>query len=192
MNFDKNTTSGKSLKIFTIGHKVLRNKTKAITVFDDALQDFVNQMLECMYNNNGIGLAAPQIGESKKICVIDVTPCLSDNDTCLFNGKLISDIKTIMPIFLINPVVIEKSSETTTELEGCLSIPKFSANVRRAKKITVQFLDIKGNEHRITTDGIFARCLQHEIDHLNGILYTDLISQSDKTKLAKYLSNNIN
>ncbi len=177
-----------TLNVCTVGNKILRTKTKEISCFNENLKNFVQQMLKCMYDNNGIGLAAPQIGYSQKICVIDVSPCLSESDNCSLDDTKITNISTIMPLFLINPVIIQKSTETTTRMEGCLSIPDFSAEVRRPQKIIVQFLDIKGNKHTLSADAILARCIQHEVDHLNGILYTDLISQSDKNRFAKYLA----
>lgn len=188
MNVEQNFPADKPLNICVIGNHVLREKTKSITVFDDELFDFVKKMLRCMYDNNGIGLAAPQVGQSKKICVIDVSPCLSDGDSCTMDGSQNVDIRKIMPLFMINPAITEESAETSDEMEGCLSVPDFSASVRRPSTVTVQFMDIHAQKHSITANAILARCMQHEIDHLNGRLYTDLIGKTDKLRLAKYLS----
>lgn len=188
MNDEKFSSPDKSLNVFTIGDQVLRAKTKAVTVFDNELKSFVNQMLTCMYENSGIGIAAPQVGHSQKICVIDVSPCVSEGDLCIMDDTQVVDIKAIMPIFLINPVITHKSTETCIEVEGCLSVPDFSAPVRRPVEVTVEFLDADGKSHIVTANSIFSRCMQHEIDHLNGRLYTDLINDEDKSRLVKYLS----
>lgn len=188
MNDEKNLSSDKSLNIFTIGDQVLRAKTKAVTSFDNMLKKFVREMLACMYENNGIGIAAPQVGHSRKICVIDVSPCVSEGDLCTMDGEQITDIKTIMPLFLINPIITKKSTDTCTEVEGCLSVPDFSAPVRRPVEVTVEYVDDDGKTHTLTANAILSRCMQHEIDHLNGQLYTDIIGKEDKVKLAKYLS----
>lgn len=188
MDDEQNLPTGKPLSICTIGNRVLRAKTKIITDFDELLSEFLERMLACMYENHGVGLAAPQVGCSKKICVIDVSPCLSEDDTCTLDGKIVKNIADIMPLFLVNPAVTKKSADMIEQEEGCLSVPDFSARVRRPQEVTVQYVDPAQKQHTITANAILARCMQHEIDHLNGRLYTDLITKEDKARLARYLS----
>lgn len=176
------------LKIHIVGDSILRTKTKSIVNFDQNLIDFSKKMTNTMYTQKGIGLAAPQIGYSFKICVIDVSPCLSGQEKCIMDTQIVSDITTIMPICLINPIITWQSQDFLTIEEGCLSIPNFSANVSRPKEISVLYYDSIGNKHTIQSDGIFARCMQHEIDHLNGVLYTDLVKQNDRFRFTKYIA----
>ncbi|PHR25916.1 MAG: peptide deformylase [Desulfotalea sp.] len=165
------------LKIYQYPEAVLRKKTQAITDFDENLNQLVADMGETMYEAPGIGLAAPQIGRSLKLIVVDTS---KDSDT----------EKEFMAI--INPVIIAHEGRQVDE-EGCLSLPELSANVDRYKKITVSFLDIKGKAQEITAEDRFSVVLQHEIDHLNGILFLDHLSTLKrslyKKKVKKWLKN---
>ncbi|MDR2435995.1 MAG: peptide deformylase [Puniceicoccales bacterium] len=188
MNFKTEQSDGTVFKICTIGDDILRKKTKFVTIFDKNLHALVGDMIATMYACDGIGLAAPQIGISLKIAVIDVSLCPSESETCELDGKDIQDITTIMPLHLINPEIIHYSSETCGQREGCLSIPEFHGHVRRPAEVVFRFVDRQNISHTLTCSGILARCAQHEIDHLNGKLYTDLMSPKDKRRLAKYLA----
>lgn len=155
-------------KIYQYPEPVLRQKTAKIDIFDSDLAKLVEDMAETMYDAPGIGLAAPQIGESIKLIVVDTT---EDKE-----GE-----KEYMP--LVNPQIIAHEGNQVDE-EGCLSVPELTANVQRYLKITVAYQDLQGQAHELATVNRFAVVLQHEIDHLNGILFIDHLSPL-KRKLYK-------
>ena len=135
-------------------------------------QRLMDDMLETMYNANGIGLAAIQIGIPKRIIVMDI----SKND------------KKDSPMYFVNPVIKNKDTETTIYEEGCLSVPNFFAEVNRPKKCNVEYLDYDGNKKIINAEGLLATCIQHEMDHLEGILFIDYLSKLKKNIIVKKLS----
>lgn len=141
------------------GDPVLRKKTLPVETFDDDLHAFVDQMIHDMYENDGVGLAAPQIGESVRIAIVDVTA----GDQA--------------PLVLINPEIMWSSEDIVESEEGCLSIPDINLKVKRPEKVTVKAYNEDGEEYIITeASGLLARALQHEIDHLDGILFIDKAS----------------
>jgi peptide deformylase len=142
------------LKIREIGDPVLRTKAKEVEEVTDKTRRLLNDMAETMYDAPGVGLAAPQIGISKRIVVIDVGSGLFE---------------------LINPEIIESSAKTYIDNEGCLSIPGKTAKVERAYKVKVKALDRDGKEIIVEGKGLLARALQHEIDHLDGKLFVDYL-----------------
>lgn len=144
------------LNIRKIGDPVLRSKAKSVKEVTDKTRDLIDNMAETMYNAPGVGLAAPQVGVLLRVIVVDV-----DDG----NGL----------IELINPEIIEASEEKTIMEEGCLSIPGTTGDVIRSKSITVKGLDRSGKEVLINAKDYLARALQHEIDHLNGVLFTDKV-----------------
>jgi peptide deformylase len=121
----------------------------------------MDDMLETMYDANGIGLAAIQVGVAKRVAVIDLDP----------KGP------KSQPIYLINPRIVEASGEINTFNEGCLSVPDIWEDVKRPSTLTVEYTDEKGAKQIVKADGIFATCLQHEIDHINGLLFIDHLSK---------------
>jgi len=145
------------LEIVKIGDPILRQKASPVTKITKKTTKLIQDMIETMYAADGAGLAAPQVGVSLQIVVIDV-------------GE--------GPIVLINPKIIESEGEII-DVEGCLSIPGKKAYVKRAAQVTVVALNEKGKTIRIVGEDYLARALQHEIDHLNGILYVDLIDEDD-------------
>ncbi len=147
-------------RIRQIGDPVLRRETDQIKEFDDKLISVVQNMLVTMHEAEGIGLAAPQVGISKKIVVVDISSV---------------EEKDLKPKVFINPAIIDKSGESVIE-EGCLSIPGIREDVARPESVTVEYFDEIGNKLKNEFSGWMARVLQHEIDHLNGILFVDLIS----------------
>lgn len=163
-------------KIYQYPEAVLRKETKKIASFDQNLTKLVEAMLETMYDAPGIGLAAPQIGESIKLIVVDTT-----KDT---EGEK-------QHMVLVNPEIIDHGGSQIDE-EGCLSVPELTANVKRYKNITVSYQDIEGQSHELATEDRFAVVLQHEIDHLNGILFIDHLSPLKrnlyKKKVKKWLA----
>ncbi|MCA0402818.1 MAG: peptide deformylase [Proteobacteria bacterium] len=144
-------------KIVYLPEEVLRKVAKPVEKFDDELQTLIDDMFETMYHANGVGLAAPQIGISLRLSVIDV----------------VGDKK--QQIVIINPEIIASEGECEYE-EGCLSVPSAYDKVKRAKQVTVRALDRFGKSFEMTADGLLGECFQHEIDHLNGKLFIDLLS----------------
>ncbi|HXJ01367.1 MAG TPA: peptide deformylase [Micropepsaceae bacterium] len=128
---------------------------------DSKLRRFMADMVETMYAENGIGLAAIQVGVAKRVAVIDLDP-----------GGPASK-----PIYLVNPRIVEADGELSTYNEGCLSVPEVWDDVKRPARITVEYTDENGKIQTVKADGLFATCLQHEIDHINGLLFIDHLSK---------------
>jgi peptide deformylase len=156
-------------KIYQYPDSVLRKETEEVTVFDNDLATLVEDMAETMYDAPGIGLAAPQIGKSIKLIVVDTTQ--------KEEGE-----KQYLP--MVNPEIIAHEGIQVDE-EGCLSVPELTANVTRFKNVTVTYQDLQGQQHEISTENRFAVVLQHEIDHLNGILFIDHLSPLKRTLYKK-------
>jgi peptide deformylase len=138
---------------------VLRRKAKRVSRVDESLNRLIDDMIETMYEVSGAGLAAPQVGVSLKIAVIGIPE---------------EEV-----IVLVNPEVVKKSGERVV-IEGCLSVPGYRGEIKRAEKVTVKAFDRNGKAFRIKADDLLAEVLEHEIDHLNGILYIDLLESPDK------------
>lgn len=155
------------LKIF--GDEVLREKTENVTVFDDDFKDLIKKMYKVMIKNKGIGLAAPQVGISKRFFIVDI------------------EQKKDSMIMVANPEVIYSSEDQEAMEEGCLSVPGIWANVTRAHSIVMKGKNINGEDIQITAEGLFARALLHEKDHLDGILFVDKIDDKDKAKISSDL-----
>jgi peptide deformylase len=155
-------------EILTSEHPALRQKAKKIKKIDAALQKLIDDMIETMEDAPGQGLAAPQIGVGLRVIVIDAKPGELEDE----------DKEEAVKLQLINPEVAEKSGEQFGE-EGCLSIPGYVGNVRRALRVTVKGMNRKGKDVKIKASHNLARALLHEIDHLDGILYTDLLEKPE-------------
>ena len=156
---------------------LLKKISKPVEKVDDALRQLMKEMLNTMYSERGIGLAAVQVGVLKRILVIDVNYKITEHDHqhhhhC--DGIHVTDTK---PRYFINPEIIEFSKENASYNEGCLSFPGARSEVRRPQKVKVKFLDYHGKEQLEEMDGLLATCIQHEIDHLNGITFVDHISK---------------
>lgn len=173
------------LDIVQYGNPVLRLRCKPVEKVDDNLIQFVGDMLETMVDANGVGLAAPQVGVDIRLAVIDV----SHDPECVsylrVNGED-TDLLSIMPLVFINPE-LEFGDEKESGMEGCLSIRGIRSEVRRPLdvKATLQMLD--GRTMVLETDGLLARALQHEIDHLNGVLFIDRLPAASKVALRNRL-----
>ncbi|MBM2815523.1 MAG: peptide deformylase [Ignavibacteria bacterium] len=152
------------LPIYNCFHPVLKKKTEEVTNFDGELKKFVDDMLETMYHADGIGLAANQVGHSKSVIVLDMSV---SNDDKYRNAK---------PIIMINPRIHSFSEEEVELSEGCLSVPKFFEDVSRPAQIQVQYWDIDMKEYKSEEGDFVSRVMQHEIDHLNGILFFEKLS----------------
>lgn len=164
---------------FTIVHyndPVLRKKGEKITVFDAALATLAGQMIEAMHAHHGIGLAAQQIGRPLQLCVVDVRPAEADFNWILDGAKPPLDL--FMPMAVVNPkVTVLKGTEDYLLEEGCLSFPNIRGDVERPDAIEVHFQDERGVPHVLQCDGLLARCIQHEVDHLNGVLFIDRMTK---------------
>jgi peptide deformylase len=144
---------------------VLRKKAEPVTEFNQELKNLISSMIESMVSSNGVGLAAPQVGISKRI--------------------LIAGYDDMKPIALINPEIIETSLEENVYEEGCLSVPGVYAKVTRPLKIKVQAWNERGRPFTIDADGMLATIIQHEIDHLNGVLFIDHLNEKTKERVLK-------
>ncbi len=155
--------------IYLPDEKTLRQVSKPLAQVDAQARRVFDDMLETMYNAPGIGLAAIQIGVAQRLAVIDLS----------------KEGEVPKPLFLANPKIVWTSEEESDYEEGCLSIPDFYEMVQRPKEVKVQFLDRKGEPMELQASGLLATCLQHEIDHLNGILFIDHISRLKRERVIK-------
>ena len=159
-------------RILTVPDPMLRQKSIPVEKIDTNIKNLMNDMLETMYDAPGIGLAAIQIGIAKRVVVMDVSKEADKKE----------------PLYFVNPEITWKSSTSTTYEEGCLSIPNQFAKIKRADKCNVKYLDYDGEEKEIKAEGLIATCIQHEIDHLNGILFIDYLSNLKKNIIIKKVS----
>ncbi len=162
------------LPITLYGDKILRKKTARVTEVDVKTVKLIKDMFDTMKNAPGIGLAANQVGADKRIFIADISS--------------VEGYENSKPMVFINPKIEKFSEEKNTMEEGCLSIPEIRLDIERPKQITVKFQDTELNEHILDADELLARVIQHECDHLNGILFTDKIPDELKKKLKKDLS----
>ena len=150
---------------------ILRKKSENLEKVDDELKKLLDDMLETMYAAPGIGLAAVQIGILKRLIVIDIS----------------KENEKKNPLFLINPKIISKSESTSIYEEGCLSLPGHFAEIERPAECKIKYLDYNGKEKEMTAKGLLSTCIQHEIDHLNGVLFIDYLSKLKKDMIVKKL-----
>ena len=158
------------LKIMKYGSDVLREVAQPVSEVTDEIRKLAQDMLDTMYDSDGVGLAAPQVGVSKRIIVIDVNP---------------HDLGC-EPIALINPEIVEQEGQVDAE-EGCLSVPDVRGEVKRAEKVSAKALNIDGKKVRLEGEDLLARALQHEIDHLNGVLFIDHLGRLKQQLIKKQL-----
>ena len=168
------------LKIYKYGEKVLREKASNVPVVTDELRALADEMVETMHKAKGVGLAAQQIGHLEKMCVIDIPEGCEEQEDEMFNAPI------GMPLVLFNPEIIATEG-SQHDKEGCLSFPKIGGSVTRAAQVTCQYLDAENRPQVITARGFLARALQHEIDHLNGVLYIDHLSAVERLTFAAKL-----
>lgn len=171
-----------SLTIVHYNDPILRKKGEKVTAFDAALAQLGQDMIETMHAANGIGLAAQQIGRAQQICVVDLRRADIDFDWELDGAKPPLDL--FMPMVVVNPkFVVTKDTDETVFEEGCLSFPEIRGDVIRPDEITVKFQDEHGVPHTLRCNGLLGRCIQHEADHLNGVLFIDRMEKKIRTKL---------
>jgi len=173
------------LSILQYGDLILRAKGKHIEKIDNRIRELAQNMIETMHAANGVGLAAPQVGESLQLTVLDVSQVEDRPSTMKLNGEN-TDPQSAMPLVLINPE-IDLGSETEMGTEGCLSFPEITGEIERAKSVTVRARNLDGEAIEIEATGFLARAIQHEVDHLNGILFIDRMSSAAKTSLSSKL-----
>ena len=150
---------------------ILRKESEPIEKVDNDLRKLLDDMLETMYAAPGIGLAAVQVGILKRLIVIDIS----------------KDKEKKNPLFLINPEIVSKSKNTSIYEEGCLSLPGHFAEIERPAECQINFLDYNGKKKEISAKGLLSTCIQHEVDHLNGVLFIDYLSKLKKDMIIKKL-----
>jgi peptide deformylase len=164
------------------GDPVLRSKGKQIDKIDEEIRLLAADMLETMYDANGVGLAAQQVGRAVQLTVIDVSDAESRPSQMWIDGQEV-DPNEHMPMILINPE-LQLGEEPEIGTEGCLSFPEITAEIPRSAKVRVKAQDLKGNRIEFEAAGLLGRAVQHETDHLNGILFIDRMSSASKASLA--------
>lgn len=165
------------LKVFKYGEKVLRQKAEPVAAVDERLRKLASDMIETMHEAKGVGLAAEQVGRLEKMCVIDIPSGCDEPVDEAFNAPI------PMPLKLWNPEIIAQEG-SQRDKEGCLSFPNVGGSLTRAAQVTCQYLDEENRPQIITARGFLARAIQHEIDHLNGILYIDHMSAVERLTFA--------
>ena len=151
---------------------ILRKKSEKLEKVNLETQKLLDDMLDTMYSAPGIGLAAVQVGVLKRLIVVDIT----------------KDEEKKNPLFFINPIITQKSEKTSIHEEGCLSIPGYFAEIERPAECQVEYIDYNGNKKSLKATGLLSTCIQHEIDHLNGILFIDYLSKIKKDMIIKKLT----
>ena len=164
-------------KILTEPNKILREKSLRVENVDKDIQRLMDDMLETLYAAPGIGLAAIQVGVAKRVIVMDIS---RDRDKDKEPKK--------NPMYFVNPEIVWKSEDKFTYEEGCLSVPNQFAEIDRPKQCHVKYLDYNGQPQELKADGLLSTCIQHEIDHLEGILFIDYLSKLKKEMIIKKLS----
>ncbi|MFT3831246.1 MAG: peptide deformylase [Opitutaceae bacterium] len=163
------------LPIVRYNQPVLRKKGAQVTAFDAALRKLADDMVETMHEAEGIGLAAQQIGQAIQFCVVDLRPTEAEFTWELDGRKPPLDL--FMPMAIANPKITVLPGKETSYEEGCLSFPGIRGDVIRPDAIRVEFQDTEGATHTLTCTGLFSRCIQHEADHLNGVLFIDQMAK---------------
>ena len=158
--------------IITEPNKILRQVSEPVESVGKEEQKIMDDMLETMYYANGIGLAAIQIGVPKRVIVLDI----------------LKNKEKKNPMYFVNPIIKNKDSENSTYEEGCLSVPNYFAEIDRSKKCEVEYLDYNGQKQIIKTEGLLSTCIQHEIDHLDGVTILSYISKLKRSMIVKKLS----
>ena len=168
------------LKVYKYGEKILREKATPVLAVDNALRKLADDMLETMHEAGGVGLAAEQVGRTEKMCVIDIPEGCDDAETEAFNAPI------AMPLRLWNPEILAREG-SVRDKEGCLSFPNVGGSLTRAEQVVCSYLDAENRPQTITARGYLARALQHEIDHLNGVLYIDHMTAVERLACAAKL-----
>lgn len=166
-------------EILKYGNKSLRKKSEPVDVVNELVRDLVRDMLKTMYARKGVGLAAEQIGRTEAVCVIDVPP----QQDVVDGGTERENPGVEMPLVMINPRIVGESGSEVRQ-EGCLSFPEIYVKVKRAAEVDAEYVDERGKRRTVHARGLLARAIQHELDHLNGVLLVDRMSTVQKVALA--------
>ena len=169
-----------ALKVYKYGEAVLRERAQPVAIVTDELRNLAGEMIDTMHKARGVGLAAQQVGRLEKMCVIDIPEGCEEPEDELFNAPV------AMPLKLFNPEIIAQEG-SQHDKEGCLSFPGIGGSITRAQQLTCQYLDEENRPQIMMARGFLARALQHEIDHLNGILYVDHMSAVERLTYASKL-----
>lgn len=175
------------LKVYKYGEKILREKTSPVAVVTDDLRRLAEDMVETMHKAKGVGLAAPQVGRGERLCVIDMPADCDSEEDAAYNAPI------PMPLVMANPEIVAQDG-SVCDKEGCLSFPDIGGKLTRAAQVTVQYLDLDNRPQMVTARGYLARAIQHEKDHLDGILYIDRMTAVERlgcaAKLKKLAARN--
>ncbi|MCD8535312.1 MAG: peptide deformylase [Verrucomicrobia bacterium] len=174
------------LRITKYGEPVLREKGQPIEKMDESLHAFIDDMFDTMEAANGIGLAAQQVGRAMQLCIVDVSD-MDDRPSRLWIDGKECDVEAFMPLVLINPT-LELSGEQIPGPEGCLSFPEIYGEVSRPDKAKVKALDGYGKAIEFECSGLLSRCIQHEVDHLNGLLFIDRMDKAERERIREEIS----
>lgn len=163
--------------VHTFGDEVLRAKAQPVGEVTDDIRQLARDMLATMYASRGVGLAAEQVGRTERICVIDV-PVDAEKEECR-----VANAGIAMPLVLVDPEILESAGQQRDE-EGCLSFPGICVSITRADQVTLRYTDLEGQRRTITVRGLLARAVQHEVDHLDGVLLVDRMSAIQRLSVA--------
>jgi len=171
------------MRVTQYGEPILRESGEPVADFGPALKALADDMLATMEKAEGIGLAAPQVGLKLRFCVVDIAAGAADTGDALLDGRAVPP-KILMPLCLANPkITFPHASDTELLEEGCLSIQGIRGEVERPFRITVSYQDLDGLRHDLACEGLLARCIQHEVDHLDGVLFVDRMPRKDYLKI---------
>ena len=177
------------LEILTYPNPILREVSEPVTEFGPELKKLAEDMLETMYDASGIGLAAIQVGKPLQMLVIDTRPRDPENSRYENDDQSELEKQIKQPLILINPEIVNGQGKTTFD-EGCLSVPSFFETVERFETVEIKAFDLDGKEFRFKTDGLLAICIQHEMDHLKGMLFIDHISFTKSNRIKNQIKKN--
>lgn len=170
----------KPLEVVKYGHPALRSKGRRIDKIDESIRSLAEEMIVTMYEEDGCGLAAHQVGRSIQMAVIDVMPAHADRPSrAWMNGREL-ELESLMPLVMINPEIHPVGEDRTLEIEGCLSMPGLHDEVERALRVRIICQDIDGSTLDFEAEGLLSRAAQHEYDHLHGILFIDHLAPEDR------------
>jgi peptide deformylase len=170
----------KALEVVKYGHPALRSKGRRIETIDDSIVELAEAMIVTMYEEDGVGLAAHQVGRPIQMAVIDVLPAQDSRPSKAWVEGREVELKSLMPLVMINPEIHPVGEERTVETEGCLSMPSLHDEVERPARVRIVCQDLSGETIEIEAEGLLSRAAQHEHDHLHGILFIDHLSPEDR------------
>ena len=170
----------KPLEVLRYGHPALRSKGHRVEKIDESIRSLAEAMIVTMYEEDGCGLAAQQVGRSLQLAVIDVMSAFDDRPSRAWIGERELEIESIMPLVMINPEIHPVGVERTVEVEGCLSMPGLTDEVERPARVRVLCQELDGETLEFEAEGLLSRAAQHEYDHLNGILFIDHLSPESR------------